>query len=94
MVFRMELTYSEIERIFDMTYIATSTIGYTLEPGIYEVIDDNLMLKFLFPHEVKVKTTIDDIRLRSNLTTNKTKRFSKRYIFFTEFQVLPNPIQV
>ena len=29
MVFRMELISSEIEKIFDMNYVNTSTIGYT-----------------------------------------------------------------
>ena len=35
------------------------------------------MLKSLLPNDVKVKITIDDIRLRSNFTTNKTIRFTK-----------------
>ena len=44
MVFRMKLTYSENEKIIDLKYIATSTIGYTLPPVIYEISDINLML--------------------------------------------------
>ena len=36
------------------------------------------MLKTLFPNEVKVKITIDDIKLRSNLGTNKSIRFTKK----------------
>ena len=36
-----------------------------------------MMLKSLLPIEVKVNITIDDIRLKSNLTTNKTIRFTK-----------------
>ena len=36
------------------------------------------MLKSLLPKEVKVKITIDDVRLKSNLTTNKTIRFTKK----------------
>ena len=39
------------------------------------------MIKSLLPDEVKVKLTIDDIRLRSNLTTNKTIRITK-FSFF------------
>ena len=61
MVFGMELTYSEIEKILDVKYIDTSTIGYTLPPGIYEIDDKNLMLKNLFPNEVKLNIKIDDI---------------------------------
>ena len=81
MVFRTELIYSEIEKLLDLKLIATSSIGYTLPPGRYEISDINLMLKSLLPDDVKVNFTIDDIRLRSNLTTNKTIRFTKNLIF-------------
>ena len=37
MIFRMELTYSEIAGILDTTYIATSSRRYTLPTGIYEI---------------------------------------------------------
>ena len=43
MVFRMELTYDEIEDILDVKYIAASTIGHTLQAGKYEISDINLM---------------------------------------------------
>ena len=69
MVYRLQLTYDEIIDILDVKYIAGSTIGYTLLPGVYEISDINLMLKSLFPGEVKINYTIDDIGLRSNLTT-------------------------
>ena len=36
------------------------------------------MLKSFFPKEVKVKITIDDIRLVSNLTKNETIKFTKK----------------
>ena len=39
------------------------------------------MRKSLLPDEPKVNITIDDIRLRSNLTTNKTKRFTRKSFF-------------
>ena len=45
MVFRMELTYDEIVDRLDIKYIAGSTKGYTLPPGIYEISDLNLVLK-------------------------------------------------
>ena len=79
----MELTYSEIESILDMNFINKSTTGYTLPPGIYEISDINSILKSSLPDEVKVNVTIDDIRLKSNLTTNKTIRFTKRSFFYT-----------
>ena len=43
-----------------------------------------MTLKKLLPDEVKVNITIDDIRLKSNSTTNKTIRFTKKtflYVF-------------
>ena len=40
------------------------------------------MLKCLRPDEVKLNITIDDIRLRSNLTTNETIRFTKKSFLF------------
>ena len=76
MVHRMELKY-KIMDVLDMKYTSATSIGYTSPPGIYKTSDTNLMLKSLLPDEVKVDITIDDIRLRSNLTTNKTIRFTK-----------------
>ena len=56
---------------------------YTLAPGVYEIGDINLMLKSLLPDEVEVNITIDDFELKSNLTTNKTIRFTKKSFFHT-----------
>ena len=84
MVYRLQLSYVESIDIFDVNFIAGSTIGYTLPVGIYEISDINSMLEILLPNGVKVTTTIDDIRLRSNLTTNKTVRFSKKSFFHTK----------
>ena len=81
MVFRMGLTYSEIENILDMKYIPTLVSEYTLPLGIYEISDINSMLKSLLPDEVKVNIIIDDIRLRSNLTIIKIKRLIKKSFF-------------
>ena len=44
MVFRMELTNSEIAEILDTKYNATSPTGYILPPSIDETNDNNLML--------------------------------------------------
>ena len=83
MVFRMELLYGEIENIIDMKYIDASSTGYTFPPGIYEITDINLMLKSLLPDEVKVKISVDDVRVKSNLTGNKTKQFTEKSFFYT-----------
>ena len=40
------------------------------------------MLNSLFPNQVKVNILIDDIRLKSNLTTNKTIKFTKNSLSF------------
>ena len=79
----MEITYYENVDILDVKFITTSTIGYTLQPGIYEISDVNFMLQALLPKEVKVNVAIDDIRLRSNLYTNKTIEFTKKLFFTT-----------
>ena len=40
------------------------------------------MLKSLLPKEVRGNITIDDVRLKSDLTTKKTKRFTERSLFY------------
>ena len=60
-----------------------STTGYRLSPGIYEISDIKLMLKSILPDDVKVDFTIDDIRLRSHLSTNNTIKFTKKSFFYT-----------
>ena len=60
---------------------SATSVGYTLLPEIFEITDFNLMLKPLLPDEVKVKITIDDNRLGSILTTNKTIKFTKITFF-------------
>ena len=83
LVNRMQLTYDEIVDILDEKNIAASTKAYTLPPGIDEVTDIIVLLNSSLPDDIKVNITIDDITLRSNLTTNKTIRFSKKSFFCT-----------
>ena len=64
MVFKMELKYNEFAEIFDTNYFTTSSTGYTLLPGIYEISDLSLMLNSSIPVELKVDISNDDIRLR------------------------------
>ena len=60
-IYRMRLSYDEIINILDLEYIPTKTIGYSLNPGIYEVVDLNNTLKYILRDNVKVTITIDDI---------------------------------
>ena len=79
MVYRFQLTYDGNIKTLDLKIIPTTTMGYILPLGKYEIIDNNFKLKFLLPKEVKVNITIDDIRLKSNLTTNNLIRFIKKF---------------
>ena len=83
LVYRMRLSYDEIMDILDLKYIPTKRTGYSLNPGIYEVIDLNNTLKHILPDNVKVNITIDVIRLKSNLKVNQTLIFTGRFFFYT-----------
>ena len=83
LVYRMRLSYDEIMDILDLKYIPTKRTGYSLNPGIYEVVDLNNTLKHILPNNVKVNITIDEIRLKSNLKFNQTLIFTERSFFYT-----------
>ena len=83
LVYRMRLSYDEIMDILDLKYIPTKRTGYSLNPGIYEIVDLNNTSKYILPDNVKVSVTIDDIRLKSNLKINQTLIFTKRSFFYT-----------
>ena len=83
LVYRMRLSFDEIMDILDLNYIPTKRIGYSLNPGIYEVVDLNNTLKHILPNNVKVNITIDDIRLKSNLKINRTVIFTEKSSFYT-----------
>ena len=83
LVYRMQLTYDEIMDILDLKYIPTKRTGYSLKPGIYEVVDLKNTLKHILPDNVKVNITIDDIRLKSNLKINQTLIFTENAFFYT-----------
>ena len=82
-VYRMQLTYDQIVDILDFKYIPTKGTGYSLYPGIYEVVDLNNTLKYILPDNVKVSVTIDDVRLKSNLKINQTLIFTEKSFFYT-----------
>ena len=83
LVYRMRLSYDEIMDILDLKYIPTKRTGYSLNPGIYEVIDLNNTLKHILLNNVKVNITIDDIRLKSNIKINQTLIFTEKSVFYT-----------
>ena len=82
LVYRMQLTYDEIIDVLDLKYISTKSIGYSLNPGIYEVDLKNTS-QHILPDNVKTTVTIDDIRLKSNLRINQTLLFTKKSFFYT-----------
>ena len=48
---------------------------------MYETVNFIFMLKSLLPKEVKVDITIDGVRLKSNFTTNKIFKYTKKLFF-------------
>ena len=81
LVYRMQLTFVEVRDILDLKYIPTKRTGFSLDPGIYEVIDLNKTLENILPDNVKITVTIDDVRLKSNLKTNQTLIFTNKVSF-------------
>ena len=83
LVYRMQLQYDEIIDVLDLKYISTKRIGYSLNPGIYEVVDLNNTLKHILPDNIKITVTIDDIRFNSTLRINQTLLFTEKSFFYT-----------
>ena len=83
LIYRMRLSYDEIIDILDLKYIPTEIIGYSLNPGIYEVVDLKNTLKYILPDNVKLNVTIDDIRLKSNIKINQTLIFTEKSFVYT-----------
>ena len=79
----MQLTYDEIIDVLDLKYISAKRIGYSLNPGIHEIVDLNNTLKHILPNNVKLNITIDDIRLKSNLKINQTLPVTENSFFYT-----------
>ena len=79
----MQLTYDDIIDILDLKYIPTKRTGYSLNPGIYEVVDLNNTLKHILLDNAKVSVTKDYVRLTSNLKNNQTLIFNEKSFFCT-----------
>ena len=84
MVYRFQLTDDEIIDILDLKYIPTKRTGFSLNPGIYDVVDLSNTLKIILPDNLRVSVTIGDVRLKSNLKINQTLIFTKKS-FFIQF---------
>ena len=72
LVYRMQLTFVEVRDILDLKYFPKKRTGFSLNPGIYEVVDLHKTLRHILPDNVKISVTIVDIRLKSSLKTNQT----------------------
>ena len=83
LVYRFKLTYDEIMDILDLKYIPTKRTGYSLNPGIYEVVDLNNTLNHILPNNININITIDDIRLKSNLEIDQTLIITEKSFFYT-----------
>ena len=83
LVYRMRLSYDEIIDVLDLKYISTKRIGFSLDPGIYEIVDLINTLKHFLPDNVEINVTIDDIRLKSNLKFNQALLFTEKSFFYT-----------
>ena len=90
LVYRMRLSYDEIMEILDLKNIATKRIGYSLNPGIYEVVDLNNILIHILPDNVRVNITKDNIRLGCDLKTNQTLIFAEKSFFYTILGFTPS----
>ena len=81
-VYRMQLTNDEIIDVLDLKYIPTKRTGFSLNPGVYEVVDLNSDLKYNLPDNVKINVTVDDVRLKSNLKINQTLIFTEKSFLY------------
>ena len=58
MVCRMNLTYDEIMDLLDIKFFPSKRAGYTLPHRIYEVRDNNSVLGYILPNDVKVSSLL------------------------------------
>ena len=79
----MQLTFVEVRDNLDFKYIPTKRTGYSLNPGIYEVVDLNKTLKYILPDNLKIGVIIDVVRLKSSSETNQTLIFTNKSFFYT-----------
>ena len=91
--YRFQLTSDEIIEFLDLKNFPTKRTGDSFNPCIFEVIDLNKTLKYISSDIVKIRITIDDIRLKLDLSINQTKIFTEKS-FFIQIKVLLNHILI
>ena len=91
LVYRMQLIYDEMMDELELKYISPRRLGYSLNPGIYEVVDLNSTLKYISPDHVKASVTIDVVRLYSNLKTNQILITTNKSFSFTKLGFTQSP---
>ena len=79
----MQQIYDKNISILNLKYIPSNRTGYSLNSGIYEIIDINKTLEYILPNIEKVSNSIDEIRIKSNLNNNQTLIFTKKSFFYT-----------
>ena len=62
-------------------YFPSERTGYTLPLEIYGTSDINKTLHYFLPDIVIVRNTIDNVRLKSNLSINQTLIFTEKSFF-------------
>ena len=77
----MQLNFDDFIDILELKYIPTKRTGYSLNLGIYEVVDLNNTLIYILPDNVKVSVTIYDVRIKCNLKINQTLLFTEKSFF-------------
>ena len=75
-MYRFQLTIDQIIDILNLKWIPTKRTGYSVNPGVYEMVDINNTLKYILPENVKGIVTIDDVRLKSKLKINQILVFT------------------
>ena len=91
MVSRMELTSDGIFFRLDIKYVPATTNSEILLPTLFEKTDFILMLESLLPREVIVDVTINDIRMKTNLTVEshiKALNFTNKCFFHSILRFL------
>ena len=79
----MQLTYDEVIKLLGIKFIPTKRTSFSLNPGIYDLIDLNNTLKFILPDNVKISVTKDHFRLETKLRNNQTLIFTDKTFFYT-----------
>ena len=70
-------------RCFRLEICSQKRTGFSLNTGIYEVIDLNNTLKYILPDNVRVSVTLDDVTSKSNSKIFESLKFTDKSFFYT-----------